>query len=503
MKWHLVLLAFLPCIINARVLPDHSHARIDEKPGKNENFLNAFLGNVQGNGDSSIKPLTDTIEDEKNFNSGKDDRHNKDGYDNVYSHDNDVYGHDGDSYGGDYEEEDHYYMAKINCREFHYSHAANPEQCNAVKLRDYEPDYDRDDFNKKAFCRWDIGFADKKQKQAGCLCPRTKYKCHKDDQCYWFKPKSYDSKHDEKNQGQCVHNSERFYNILANLLSKRGKKDFALKIKYSSAAAKGELPYGPWGPAIIGHQEEPYSHNPHLASLYDKLPYAYPSPNHYGYGYQPQYGVNHDAYGFMGHGSNSHGYGDYYGSMSGYGSYGHPQYEAYNNPGYLDYQTGGYVDHISPNYHHTPSYPNNQGYVDYGMPSSSQEYVPQPIYQNTGYQTNPSAQSHQEIVKPATIGPNEYQLPNREATDLLSGHPIEPSGTQEPLPTYPLVSDPSSYEQPIVSPQGYAGNQLNHVPVVPQNNPVYSQKQIYQQPTTLNYGNVPYNLHVPSYPNVY
>merc|ERR1711874_223466 len=36
-------------------------------------------------------------------------------------------------------------------------------------------------------------------------------------------------------------------------LLKRGKKDFAIKIRYGATAARGKLPLGPWGPSIIGH----------------------------------------------------------------------------------------------------------------------------------------------------------------------------------------------------------------------------------------------------------
>ena len=32
--------------------------------------------------------------------------------------------------------------------------------------------------------------------------------------------------------GECISNAERFYNVLSNLLLKRGKKDFAIRINY-------------------------------------------------------------------------------------------------------------------------------------------------------------------------------------------------------------------------------------------------------------------------------
>merc|ERR1711936_1428582 len=46
--------------------------------------------------------------------------------------------------------------------------------------------------------------------------------------------------------------AERFYYLLGKLLKKRGKKDFALKIRYGATPARGQLPMGPFGPAIIG-----------------------------------------------------------------------------------------------------------------------------------------------------------------------------------------------------------------------------------------------------------
>lgn len=537
-------------------MPDHRHAaKIDEhKSGNgNENFLNAFLGNVQTSSDSSVMPLTNVIEDAKSFSSDQDDKHIKDKDDidhNGYDYDDD---YDSHSHRDDYEEEDRYYKAKLNCREFHYPHATTPVKCNAVRLRDYEPDYNRDDVNEKAFCRWDMGFADDKHKQAGCLCPRTKYKCHKDDQCFWYKPKSYDSKHgDDKNQGQCVHNSERFYNILANLLSKRGKKDFALKIKYSSAAAKAELPYGPWGPAFIGHQEEPYSHNPHLASPYDYYS-SYQRPNTFGYGNPMQYGDSYDGYGLKQHGLNSYGYGDYYGTMGGPGSYGHHGYEGYGNNGYQDYHnTGGYDNHFSvPNYQQVASDPNIQhGFTNYDMPYGSPGYAhqPQPTYQNNGYSPNLSIPSHQGSAAPVVANGHYEYLPNREANDLLSGQAIKPLGAPEYLTTNPLINDQPSYEHRILYPQGHsdgqhhsavdlalnnfalggagyqqAGNQpsLNpvlpasgydlqspySVPSVPNNSQLddsaFIQRPILQGQTNLNYGNVPFNQqYFPNYPSV-
>lgn len=156
-----------------------------------------------------------------------------------------------------------------------------------MKQKDYEPDfvYDSSGKDAPAYCRWDVGYGHKDQ-QAGCLCPRTKTTCYKKKQCYWYKPKSESSGYgyedeDVKNHGECIHNSERFYNILAHLLSKRGKKDVAIKIKYRSAAGKGNLPYGPHGPAIIGYKEDPHLHG-YGGYGYGNPGYGYGSPYDYG-----------------------------------------------------------------------------------------------------------------------------------------------------------------------------------------------------------------------------
>ena len=71
-------------------------------------------------------------------------------------------------------------------------------------------------------------------------------------------------------ESTCISKPERFYNQLARLLAKRGKKDFSMKIqviqpallylhlspqhflKYGASGALGNLPMGLQGPAMIG-----------------------------------------------------------------------------------------------------------------------------------------------------------------------------------------------------------------------------------------------------------
>jgi len=93
-------------------------------------------------------------------------------------------------------------------------------------------------------CRWDAYMANVNIAEA-CVCPATETTCSKRGQCYWYKDPNSPFK-------ECISQSERFYNMLHRLLIRRGKKDFAIKIRYGATPARGKLPLGPWGPAIIG-----------------------------------------------------------------------------------------------------------------------------------------------------------------------------------------------------------------------------------------------------------
>merc|ERR1740131_715346 len=80
-----------------------------------------------------------------------------------------------------------------------------------------------------------------------CLCVATIETCTKGRQgCYWHEDP-------ETNYRECISKAEKFYNLLYALLSKRGKKSFAINIRYGATPARGYLPYGPWGPAVIGY----------------------------------------------------------------------------------------------------------------------------------------------------------------------------------------------------------------------------------------------------------
>jgi len=99
-------------------------------------------------------------------------------------------------------------------------------------------------------CRWDFERSNKLGSDQACLCPATVTTCAIGRKgCYWYEIP------DEPTivpTFACINTAERFYHLLAKLLKKRGKKDFAIKIRYGATPARGQLPLGPYGPAIIG-----------------------------------------------------------------------------------------------------------------------------------------------------------------------------------------------------------------------------------------------------------
>jgi len=100
-------------------------------------------------------------------------------------------------------------------------------------------------------CRWDLERSNKLGSDQACLCPATETTCSLGRKgCYWYEMP--DSNALDIPTFACINSAERFYHLLARLLKKRGKKDFAIKIRYGATPARGQLPLGPYGPAIIG-----------------------------------------------------------------------------------------------------------------------------------------------------------------------------------------------------------------------------------------------------------
>jgi len=108
--------------------------------------------------------------------------------------------------------------------------------------------------NGPGLCRWDAYMANVNIAEA-CMCPATETSCGDRGQCFWYMDPNSPFK-------ECISQSERFYNMLHRLLIRRGKKDFAIKIRYGATPARGKLPLGPWGPAIIGqgHRQSMMGH---------------------------------------------------------------------------------------------------------------------------------------------------------------------------------------------------------------------------------------------------
>ncbi|XP_040578019.1 uncharacterized protein [Lepeophtheirus salmonis] len=104
-----------------------------------------------------------------------------------------------------------------------------------------------------AQCRWDPRY----RMNGVCLCPRTESLCYSDElknKCYWSRNENIPHEASNKN-GICISNAEKFYYVLRDLLLKRGKKDFAVRIIYNSDSALGELPFGPHGPSLINSKD--------------------------------------------------------------------------------------------------------------------------------------------------------------------------------------------------------------------------------------------------------
>jgi len=124
------------------------------------------------------------------------------------------------------------------------------QQSNQIRCLELAGDlWHRDSFLLSA--RWDLERSNKLGSDQACLCPATETTCSLGrKECYWYEMP--DTNALDIPTFACINSAERFYHLLARLLKKRGKKDFAIKIRYGATPARGQLPLGPYGPAIIG-----------------------------------------------------------------------------------------------------------------------------------------------------------------------------------------------------------------------------------------------------------
>jgi len=163
-------------------------------------------------------------------------------------------------------------------------------------------------------CRWagrTQGAYEKEGVSGVCLCPATTEKlCTKGRaSCYFHTDR-------KTNEKTCISKAERFYNQLARLLSKRGKKDFSMKIQYGGSGARGYLPMGLQGPSLIGRG------NPYLGH-HNRMHFGNFGPQGFGsFGFSPnyQYRTGQGFGGFGGHGPQ----GNYKTSGPGAAAWGNP-----------------------------------------------------------------------------------------------------------------------------------------------------------------------------------
>jgi len=186
-----------------------------------------------------------------------------------------------------------------------------------------------------------------------CLCVATQDTCTKGRSgCIWeVEPKS--------GIKECISKAEQFYIKLHNLLKQRGKKNFAINIRYGATGARGNLPYGPWGPAVVGYGNP--SPSTTLGVIGQKA-YKQKSP-------KKKYG----GYG----GAGGYGKSGGYGSPGGYGKSG-----GYGSPGYGG--SGGYG---------SPGYGGSGGYGGYGSYGSPGGYGPPGGYGSPGGYGGPGGHS--------------------------------------------------------------------------------------------------------------
>lgn len=409
---------------------------------------------------------------ETSFSGGYGSNDHKSHHDSDHTKDND---HDKYSYKfSKHEDEGHEveYDVVHNCREFIHPKASTPQEC--IFRGGSHDDHDEHDDHPKgkkanfklseseekvlkgikiSRCRWD-------KKTSLCFCPRSHEMCFDKklkNKCYWHEePKfSYDYdgyKVEEKSDGECISNAERFYNVLHKLLIKRGKKDFAIRINYNSIPARTELPYGPHGPSIISYSSNsriPKSYNKYFQHLdydgesypinngYEQVPYM--TPYNERADYAQSIGGSYSNYG-MSPNLNP------YLMNQGYGEYTEP---TYNEPSYESQST--YDSSIRENY--------GQNY-----PTSSYAYVnqPSPGGSQNGYSTY--SPSHGESYEMLT----ENSYGSRIDYGQSSNH-YDQSNSYEQSPPPP---PPQSYNKPIYETQPYSSNQ-----------PIYEQPQSYSQPT--------------------
>jgi len=209
-------------------------------------------------------------------------------------------------------------QVSTNCRmvevkEFGGKEIKHYKECSDIKMMAYN--WLIEDMEPQGgACRWQGGVkaTDESEERKGvCLCPATtKELCTKNRaSCYFHTDR-------KTKEDTCISKPERFYNQLARLLAKRGKKDFSMKIQYGGSGARGYLPMGLQGPSLVGRG------NPYLGH-HNRMAYGNFGPQGFGsFGFSPnyQYRTGQGFGGFGGHGPQ----GNYNASGPGAAAWGNP-----------------------------------------------------------------------------------------------------------------------------------------------------------------------------------
>jgi len=147
-------------------------------------------------------------------------------------------------------------------------------------------------------CRWDMERSNRLGNDKACMCPATKFNCaigDREGKCWWHQIPEVSG--NAPPTRACLNNAERFYYLLDKLLKKRGKSDFAIKLKYASDPMKSPLPLN--NPLLrrvmminmMGSMMKTSYLRPHGQSYRSPYSQSYRSP--YGQPYRSSYGQPH------------------------------------------------------------------------------------------------------------------------------------------------------------------------------------------------------------------
>jgi len=127
-------------------------------------------------------------------------------------------------------------------------------------------------------CRWDTARSNSLGNAQACMCPiETEEKCKAKTGCSWHTDPTTPA---PVPSSKCLNNAERFYFLLDKLLKKRGKNDFAIKIKYAGSPKNSLLPEGMLGKIMMVNMLSQMMGNPYTSSMSGYYGGQHHSPYH-------------------------------------------------------------------------------------------------------------------------------------------------------------------------------------------------------------------------------